>query len=270
MTWSQIVQRSINFAESKGEEFSPSPRDKTKVRRFAEALGVDRVELREMEGDSLLIERPDGCITIFLNSRQPRLRHRFSLAHELSHLLLEDVLGKEAKHQRRRFAPHQDPEGQRIETLCNMMASSLLMPKVRVTEIVSRCGWNANSVQVIAKNFDVSFEAAARRYVKVNPHPSAMFILGRGRDGHVKPTQTPILSDALEGNAIEMVRPRYGQQESISRAFYGSELVVSSEKVVLSRGRGRRKKTDILSAKVESLGRGFSNNRRVYSFVSLS
>ena len=270
MAWKDIIQQGIEVAESKGKEYSPSPRDKTKVRSFAASLGVDRVELRNMEEDALLIKRPDGHITVFLNSRQPRLRHRFSIAHELSHLLLEDVLGKETIHRRRRFAPHQDPEGQRIEALCNMMASSLLMPKERVTEIASRVGWTAGSVQMIAKNFDVSFEAAARRYAKVNPHPSAMFILGRSRDGRVKPTQKPISSNALEGKTVEMVSLGYGQRDGVSRAFYESGLVVSSEKIVLSEGRGRNRKSSILSAKVESLGRGFSKNRRVYSFVSLS
>ena len=270
MNWKEIIQQGVDVAESKGKEYSPSPRDKTKVRSFAASLGVDRVELRNMEEDALLIKRPDGHITVFLNSRQPRLRHRFSIAHELSHLLLEDVLGKETIHRRRRFAPHQDPEGQRIEALCNMMASSLLMPKERVTEIASICGWAADSIQVIAKSFDVSFEAAARRYVKVNPYPSAMFILGRSRDGRVKPMQRPILSDALEGNSIELVSPAYGQQDNASRAFHESGLIVSSEKVVLSRGRGRSRKSNTLSAKVESLGKGWGNNRRVYSFISLS
>ena len=270
MAWKDIIQQGLEVAESTGKEYSPSPRDKTKVRSFAASLGVDRVELRNMEEDALLIKRPDGHITVFLNSRQPRLRHRFSIAHELSHLLLEDVLGKETIHRRRRFAPHQDPEGQRIEALCNTMASSLLMPRERVSELLSEVGWTAGSVQTIAKSFDVSFEAAARRYVKVNPRQCAMVILDRSRDGRMKPTQRPVLSDALEGSSIELVAPPYGQEDSISRAFSETRMVVSPEKVVLSRGRGRNRKSSILSAKVESLGRGFSKNRRVYSFVSLS
>ena len=269
MSWKDIIQQGVEVAESKGKEYSPSSRDKTKVRRFAASLGVDRVELREMGEDALLVKRPDGNITVFLNSNQPRVRHRFSIAHEVSHLLLEGVLGKEALHRRRRFAPHQDPEGQRIEALCNTMASSLLMPRERVSELLSEVGWTAGSVQTIAKSFDVSFEAAARRYVKVNPRQCAMVILDRSRDGRMKPTQRPVLSDALEGSSIELVAPPYGQEDSMSRAFSQNRMVVSPEKVVLSHGRGRSRKSNILVANVESVSRGIGNNRKVYSFISL-
>ena len=269
MSWKEIVRQGVEVAEAKGKEYSHAPGDKTKVRSFAASIGVDRVELRDMTEDALLVKRPDGRITVFLNSNQPRVRHRFSIAHELSHLLLESVLGKEAIHRRRRFAPHQDPEGQRIEALCNMMASSLLMPRERVSELLSEVGWTARSVQTIAKSFDVSFEAAARRYIKVNPRQCAMMILDRSRDGRMKPTQRPVLSDALQGRSIELVAPPYGQENSISRAFSETGMVVSPEKVVISRGRGRSRKSDIFVGNVESIGRGFRNNRRVYSFISL-
>ena len=58
MSWKEIVRQSVDVAETKGREYSPSSRDKTKVRRtFAASLGVDRVELRNMEEDALLMKK---------------------------------------------------------------------------------------------------------------------------------------------------------------------------------------------------------------------
>ena len=127
----QLYSFGDDVAEAKGVEYSSGPSYKTDLRALAHDLGVDRVELRDMEGDALTIKRPDGRYTMFLNGSHYRARHRFSAAHEMAHILLSSMLSSLPIH-RHRFSPDQDPDGKRVEALCDSMASSILMPRRRL------------------------------------------------------------------------------------------------------------------------------------------
>ncbi|MCH8327708.1 MAG: ImmA/IrrE family metallo-endopeptidase, partial [Candidatus Marinimicrobia bacterium] len=184
MTFATLTREGISLADSAGLKYSLGSGRPTTLRKFAEDLGIDRVELKEMDEDAMLVKRPDG-ISLLLNREHPKVRHRFSMAHELAHLLLEPVIGDRAIH-RRRFVPHQDPDGQKIEEICNRMASAMLMPKNGIEQILQRRGYTAKCVPEIARSFQVSFEAAGRRYLSVVPKPSAMLFFRRNRNGGIQ------------------------------------------------------------------------------------
>ena len=161
MDWTSIRARALDLAESKGLEYNDPDLPRTRLRRLASELGVDRLELHEMEGDALVVERTTGQYTMFLNSGHVKSRHRFSTAHEVAHLLASPIIGGRAVH-RRRFSPNQDDEGRQIEILCNDMASAILMPRKRVEALLDQTGPTAQCIPNWIKDFDVSFEAAAR------------------------------------------------------------------------------------------------------------
>ena len=135
------------------------PFHKTMIRGLAENPGVDRLEIRDIGDETLTIPRPDTRFTVFLKRDKPRLRHRFSLAHEVAHLLSIPLLGNRTTH-RRSFDPI-DPEGKRVEHLCDRMAASLLMPRERVLELISENNWSAKYIPTMTSNFDVSFEGGS-------------------------------------------------------------------------------------------------------------
>ncbi len=267
MNWDQIKVEGIRVAESKGLEYCSSAVSRTELRRFARDQGVDRLELHEMDDDALVVQRPDGHFSLFLNKHHQRVRHRFSVAHELAHLLLSAVLASRPIH-RRRFSPSQDPEGQQIEYLCNAMASSILMPRQRVIPIINRSGTTAACIPEVAETFDVSFEAAARRYVKVVPESCALVFWTLENGWRARNLKRPVCSDDLGHPWLEITPSSPHGRISASEALVRDKMVVSRESVVLLRGRGRSASTTYNSnVKVESFGRGRGSSRHVLSFV---
>lgn len=193
LSWAAIRKSALDLAESRGLEHSNPGLPITQVRHLAEELGVDRLELHKMEGDALVVERTRGQYTMFLNSGHVKSRHRFSVAHEVAHLLISPIVGHRAVH-RRRYTD-QDDEGRRIEFLCNDMASAILMPRNRVETLLHQTGPTATCLPSLVKDFGVSFEAAARRYVSVVSRPCAL-VKWTVRDG-VRKEEKPISNFGL-------------------------------------------------------------------------
>ena len=256
------------MAESTGHKYRSREGRKTQLRQLASDMGIDRVELQEIDADALLVERRDGQFTLFLNKEQPKVRHRFSVAHELAHLLLTPSIGHRAVH-RRRFTHDQDPEGKRIEALCNAMASSILMPSQRVRELINPGKLTAACVPVIAKEFDVSFEAAGRRFVNVATEPWAIIFWqpdGNSRANILKP---PVCNETLGAYWPELRPSTPGLPITASKAIATDEMVVSDESVLISPrwATDQQRPRYISDVKVESFGRG--RTRHIVSFAQI-
>ena len=266
-SWSGIRKSGLRAAEAEGVKYSPPGSGGSQIRALARELGIDRVELREMEGDAILIERGDGGLTMFLNQSQYRVRHRFSAAHEIAHLLLQPLVGQRAVH-RRRFAPHQDPETKKIESLCNDMASAILIPQQYASPMIREMGDTAASVPKMAESFGVSFEAAARRYVSLVADPCAAISWTLLDNGRAKNKSAPWTSVPLRGRWLEIVPPSPGAPIAASGALNSEVMVVTREDVILSTGHGRRKVARRLrNVRVESFGHGQGRYRQIVSFV---
>ena len=106
------------------------------------------------------VERHRDRWVVILNSADSRGRARFTLAHEIGHILLWEqrearagVVGGAAVDPRSCRSAHS------AEALCDRFAAELLMPAHAVHE-----AWRAlGSVDAVARRFDVSRAAAARR-----------------------------------------------------------------------------------------------------------
>ena len=262
MNWRSIRAEALDLAESKGLEYNDVDSPRTRLRDLARVMGVDRLELHEMDGDALVVERTPGQYTMFLNRGQARSRHRFSTAHEVAHLLISPLIGRRAMH-RRRYSPEQDDEGRRIEFLCNDMASALLMPQKRVESILDNTGQSARCLPRLIKDFGVSFEAAARRYVNVVSLPCSL-VKWDLRTGERK-EERPISNFALRDGWIKFNR-RSLPSFSNSRVF--GSMNVSSEYVIVYPGRRSRiPPVHVENATVETYRQGQGQYQRMYSFI---
>lgn len=124
---------------------------------------------------------------ILVSRRSPRLRRRFSIAHELGHFLIE-------AHQHTAGHPMEcalgdlhslDPRSKdrkrRIEGEANTFAAHLLMPHKHIREAVGRSGVSLETVVAMARDFEVSKEAMARAFVDAHREPVAVIISRHGR-----------------------------------------------------------------------------------------
>jgi hypothetical protein len=131
--------------------------------KLANHCGVLNVEYRRMVPEGVLTP-VHGGFTIYLQSNfsapnRGNVRERFSLAHELAHTFFYDqnqTVPKPIKGA---------PRGQRLEHLCHVAASEILLPPHLLNDEIRLKGkvTSAEALTDLAMLFDVSLEALIRR-----------------------------------------------------------------------------------------------------------
>jgi len=133
--------------------------------------GVREIHSRPINpaaGCSGLLVPSDGGYEITVNSGEPRERQNFSIAHEIVHTFFREA------------CPCSRPSS-REEQLCNLGAAELTMPAERFARHLARAGLSLAGIDSCAKNFDVSFEAAARRAMNCTSQPACLFVAALSR-----------------------------------------------------------------------------------------
>lgn len=138
---------------------------------FARSYGIRSIEkakLGQMSG--VLLKVHDGYV-IKLNEEHPEVRQNFSCAHEIGHILFNE-LNLERYVQAieyRRFNPTKEREARAVarERLCDIAATELLMPDEIFGKYLSVLGVSVQSIEPLAKTFKVSRTAAAIRIAEV-------------------------------------------------------------------------------------------------------
>lgn len=148
------------------------PVDLTKL---AFALGVVSLEEKTMTEDGRL-SWVDGLPRIDINSDRPVARQRFTLAHEIAHLILESS-SYEAVY---RSPAQQDKK----ERMCDSIAAALLMPKEWV-QFECRNGNGAIDLRLIrriASGAETSMSAAASRVNQITGKTCCLLRWGKSGD----------------------------------------------------------------------------------------
>ncbi|MEO0860829.1 MAG: ImmA/IrrE family metallo-endopeptidase [Pseudomonadota bacterium] len=119
----------------------------------------------ERDGGSVVASSANE-FTIYLSSYTSPVRDRFTIAHELGHVLLHLPILKEAdpnsSMRATRWVDHSDPVQQRAEWEANWFAAGFLMPKGL---FLSSIGMGA---EYLAKKFNVSRKAAELRIARLS------------------------------------------------------------------------------------------------------
>lgn len=110
-------------------------------------------------------ERP----VIEFNPSQPRERVRFSIAHEMAHLLFSDVL-EETRH---RGNVHFSGDNWQLEMLCNLAASEFVMPIGSLQ--LGKQTPSIEEMMITRRSYDVSAEAFMIRIAKTSNKPIGVF-----------------------------------------------------------------------------------------------
>jgi hypothetical protein len=125
----------------------------TSLETMAIKLGVREIVEEHMPFEGGVFDLPNRGLIIKLKSDSPQYRKRFTLAHEIGHLLL----GKPGL----RSSCGQNSD---LETACNSIASELLMPSGEAIAFVQALGKpSPEKLKVIASKYGVSLHMAAKR-----------------------------------------------------------------------------------------------------------
>jgi hypothetical protein len=121
---------------------------------LARKLGVTRIIEQRLPFEGGLFQLADGEMVIKLNSESSFVRRRFTLAHEIAHLLLNTVPAH-------RGANRTDED---LERTCDLIAAELLMPAEEATNYIRGLGSpSPENLKTIASMFTVSLQTAAIR-----------------------------------------------------------------------------------------------------------
>ena len=144
--------------------------------RLADLLGVEVVARQELD-DARLVPAGDHARIEFNPERRPE-RVRFSVAHELGHLLFEDF----AERVRHRTTEEREPNEWQLEMLCNVAAAELLMPAGALTGTSEAHDLDLTHLLDYRRSLGVSTEALLRRVVGLSARPCCVFAAARSND----------------------------------------------------------------------------------------
>lgn len=129
------------------------------LERICGELGVAKVEYRSLPCDGVLIPLSSGY-KVMIASWAPKPRQRFSLAHELGHVMVHTLIPETRRAATRSvFTPPGHAEEERF---CDLFASRLLMPN-RMIDVAMDRGFGLAAIRDLALVAGSSLSAAARR-----------------------------------------------------------------------------------------------------------
>lgn len=127
-----------------------------------------KIPLDGVDGVSLNLKTPGKETIVVVNSDTPPLRQRFTIAHELGHIVIPWHIGNIVDHVENGQSKHAEHYYD-IETEANMFAGELLMPLEYVSSLLkSECDI-AKAHYILAETCLVSLHASAMRLSQVLP-----------------------------------------------------------------------------------------------------
>lgn len=129
------------------------------LEHLAEALGVSEIVRTPMIEDGRTTWSA-GQPRIELRADRSSQRTRFTLAHEIGHIL---IARDESVSRRTQVLERDD-----VEKLCDWIAASILMPRPWISGYARRDRYNLSLLRLIANKADASLSAAAVRLAEVS------------------------------------------------------------------------------------------------------
>ena len=178
---------------------------------LAAKWGVTAIEKQPISSAGMLLPNRNGY-KVILNQNQSRVRQRFSLAHELGHLLFNKAgIADSVREPKRRNSLAANPAEER---LCDQIAAEILMPRMAFYEDGWMEGWSLNSLRTLASKYETSIPATALRMVDLMPEESLMGVWKvSGDDGesaklrwaHVGKTAYRVPSGSVSSKRLSLV-----------------------------------------------------------------
>ncbi|MEM9165413.1 MAG: ImmA/IrrE family metallo-endopeptidase [Planctomycetota bacterium] len=135
------------------------------LRKVAGDLGVIEIFDSEMAEDGALDPIDDKHYVMYLNRWASDARRRFTMAHELGHALLHQLVPASRRFETRSLFLSVGADGE--ERLCDALAAELLMPRQQFCAAAEGQPFGIGLVGRLAQQFRTSITATMRRYCEV-------------------------------------------------------------------------------------------------------
>ena len=261
----QSIERKALLASEELSEPSTVP-CLTDLFKLAANLGITRIEEIDIPATSLLILRPDSKFTLFLKPRMPVVRKRFSIAHELGHLLLRPLVGEETRHWSQ-IDLSQDHYGRRIENLCDKMAANILMPSRSFSQTAEQYGWSLETATNLARKLKVSSVAAIRRLVDIAPQPLGVIVWEASNPDWLEYKWSYTNSKIKVGKISFKPGAWLSQYPSLKQTYESSQRTLGTETMILLVGSKGTKSASYQQMSCESMLVGSERYKQGYTLI---
>jgi transcriptional regulator with XRE-family HTH domain len=203
----QAMKQQARRLIDKGELQGP-PTDLRLLASIQDVLSVAAMPMREA---GRLVPTSKGLL-IQLNASDTARRQNFTTAHEIGHTLLPTY----ARHPvfRSEASVGTFPRNDEEEYLCDVAASSLVLPEAWLRPRASALGRSLRSIFDLAEKFQCSIEATALAWVQLGLWPCAVVVWEK----MLKPTEIKLLHQGeLPGLGADVPKPKF----RVAR-FFGS------------------------------------------------
>lgn len=138
------------------------------------ANAILRQEEMEDGESGTTLTRPDGKHVITVNTREPLERQRFTICHEIAHIVLDLPSSHEGVPSWSYAKRHPN------EVACDWFAAELLMPYKEWLAALPKGEPSLAVIEYMAGEFTCSYPAAASRYATLAPRPCAFVTMEHG------------------------------------------------------------------------------------------
>jgi hypothetical protein len=114
----------------------------------------------------------DNCYRVLVQNNLPVSIKRFTIAHEIGHIILTDVLANNPSHLRKTML---SSSWESIEKLCDYAAAQILVPDEDFVESIGKFGLTTEGIEKIRNQYQVSYEVIFRKFVDIFS-PSAIIL----------------------------------------------------------------------------------------------
>ena len=249
-----------------------------RLEEFAERFGVESVTYRPLTTsnrgsvDAMLV-MADGDHTIVVDEKSTETRRRYSIAHELAHLVVLRSMGLSTSgmsvpRYRQRQDGHSDPEEER---LCDQIAAEILMPADSFIENAGKFGPSLNSLRNLANIYFTSITSTAIRFTELLAGPGLLVRWKRSRSGSLTPSWQ--IRNELDGPHVDGIS-RFGKRshetfDGAQRAWKDSNCHLTWETLRARASKSSRRYVSLREYETESIGFGSGQGRFVLSLTYL-
>jgi len=175
---------------------------------IASYLGVSDVESCDLDVAGCLWCGRDRVVIKVRRADHPR-RRRFTVCHECSHTFFPGF----ARQTQFRCNPGSErARDPKLERLCDVGASELLLPRRQFSADIKEAGFSLDSVELFGGRYEASLEATAQRAVALNGRPSlfiALEVMNKTRETDpFAPPKLRVARSRSNSGALPFV-PRY-------------------------------------------------------------
>lgn len=133
------------------------------------------------------IPLPDGSYRLIINANHVEDRQRFTIAHEVAHLILEEFATASEKRVLTDTLNRYTGKSEE-ERICDLCAAELLMPEAFIKAEVENLDMGFERVRVLAKKYKASLTSCGLRFAEFSLYDCALIISEDGFIRYVKPS----------------------------------------------------------------------------------